>query len=275
MSSYRHILMHADSSVQAVNRVGVCRALAARFGAEVTVLYAVTPWLLRYPAALDASGAIATQLSQWDQERLTETHERILNAASGDSAVRWARLDEDSPLEFAKEALYADLLVLGQRLKDDPSREDVPPGFLSHVILRSGKPVLVLPPHQSDLPQPRVVLIGWNGTRESASALTASMPWLKEAQAVHVVCEQRPGQGDGEVQALDRLLRLHGLEATFHTPPPDERDAGQLLLDQARQLGADLLVMGCYGHSRAREWVLGGATRTVLEEATLPVLMVH
>ena len=84
----------------------------------------------------------------------------------------------------------------------------------------------------------------------------------------------RKQDGSG-LDALDRHLRQHDVYATFHTLLTAEGDAGQLLLDQARNLNADLLVMGCYGHTRVREWVLGGATKTVLASATLPVLMAH
>jgi len=275
MSPFRHILLHVDSSAQTLNRLSVCRALAARFGAEVTALYAVTPWLLLYPIGMDVAGEVATQLSEWDAERLTKTHERILEAAGGDKAVRWAQLDDQSPFEFAAEALYADLLVLGRRVEGDPSKDDVPRDFLSHVILHSGKPVLVLPPDRADLDAPQIVVIGWNGTRESASALTASIPFLVGAKDVHVVSGSDRKQDGSSLDALDRYLRLHDVYASFHTLPTADGNAGQLLLDQARILGADLLVMGCYGHSRVREWVLGGATRTVLDNATLPVLMTH
>jgi nucleotide-binding universal stress UspA family protein len=276
MNPYRHILMHVDSSAQVLNRLSVCRALAARFGAEVTALYAVTPWLLLYPVAMDAGGGVAAQLSEWDGDRLKTTHERILEAVGGDPAIRWAQLDDQSPFEFANEALYADLLVLGRRPQDGSANDDVPSDFVSHVILHSGKPVLVLPPDQEDFPASKVVLVGWNGTRESASALTAAMPFLQEAKDVHVVSGQGGGTVDnGGPDALDHFLRLHDIHASFHSPQAAGSDAGQLLLDQARILGADLLVMGCYGHSRAREWILGGTTRTVLANATLPVLMAH
>ena len=77
------------------------------------------------------------------------------------------------------------------------------------------------------------------------------------------------------MQSLQEYLTAQGITATLHQGGPERGNAGENLLSQASDLGADLLVMGCYGHSRAREWVFGGATRTILESMTLPVLMVH
>ena len=74
---------------------------------------------------------------------------------------------------------------------------------------------------------------------------------------------------------LDGYLRLHGVAAQWHHRGEEPAELGELLLSQAFDLGADLLVMGCYGHGRAREWMLGGVSRTVLRSMTLPVLMAH
>jgi nucleotide-binding universal stress UspA family protein len=275
MNPIRHILMHVDSSDQVLNRLATCRALADRCGAKVTALYAVTPWLLLYPVSMDVGGSVAAQLSEWDADRLAATHERVSRAIEGDAAIRWAQLDSETPFDFSREALYADLMVLGRRPKDGPGKDDVPADFLSHVLFHSGKPALVLPPDVVVAQPPKTVLIAWKGTRESAAALTAAMPFIKEAKSVHVVLGRVGVQDDDGLDALDFHLRTHGISATFHSEPAGGTDAGPLLLDKAHALNADLLVMGCYGHSRAREWVLGGTTRTVLAHATLPVLMAH
>lgn len=275
MSQIRHILMHVDSSEQSLDRLAYCRMLAARFEAQVTALYAVTPWLLLYPVAMDIDGGVAAQLSTWDEERLKTTHARFLKAIGADDQVRWAQLDSETPFDFASEALYADLMVLGHRSKDGPSRDDVPHDFNTHAILHSGKPALILPPGYVGSRFPEVVLVGWNASRESAAALSAAMPFLKEAKEVHVAYHTEQPQDNQVLDALCQFLRLHDVDATSHFHMERGHDTGNMLLDQAGDLRADLLVMGCYGHSRAREWALGGATKTVLDEALLPVLMAH
>lgn len=275
MNPIRHILMHVDSSEHTLNRLAVCRALSTRFGARVTALYATTPWLLLYPMSADGLGNVAAQLSDWDAQRLKTTEARISAAIAGDSAIRWARLESETPFDFAKEAVYADLLVLGRRDPDDAARDDVPSDFVPHAIVHSGKPALVLPPGENDVSPPGIILVAWNGSREAAAALTAALPFLHEANEVHIAHCSGDAADDGGFVKLTSYLRLHGIEPQFHSLPSAGRDAGAALLDQARAMRADLLVMGCYGHSRAREWVLGGTTRTILAKATLPVLMAH
>lgn len=119
----------------------------------------------------------------------------------------------------------------------------------------------------------RTVLIAWKPTREAAQAVTASLPWLRTAQAVHAI-----GYGEDATWSLLRLqayLREHSVGSTTHADHRRRVDVGEDLLSRSSDLGADLLVMGCYGHSRAREWVLGGASRSVLRGMTIPVLMAH
>lgn len=273
MNSFRNILLHVDSSSQFMNRLAVARLYAARFGAEVTGLYAVTPWLLQYPAAIDGSGEIFAQLSAFDEERRTATRNDFLDATLGDSTVRWAQLRSQSPYDFALEALCSDLVVLGQRNDNDPARDDVPTDFAAHTLFKSGKPTLVVPVDQQTISFPSVVVVAWNNTRESARALCAALPILRHATLAHIVCWRQDEESG--LSALAHHLGLHGVRFDLHVERETEGDIGADLLDFARRKRADLLIMGCYGHSRAREWVFGGVTKRVLKSTTLPVLMCH
>jgi len=96
-----------------------------------------------------------------------------------------------------------------------------------------------------------------------------ALPLLQRAKQVHVA------GWDSEPRDLEHLFYHHGIDAVFHREGKAPAHVGEYMLSRAAELGADLLVMGCYGHSRARELVLGGASRTVLDSMTLPVLMVH
>jgi nucleotide-binding universal stress UspA family protein len=117
----------------------------------------------------------------------------------------------------------------------------------------------------------REPLIAWKATREAARAVTAAIPLLQRARQIHLVAED-----DGDAPELEAYLRLHGVQAPLQRRAAVRAaSAGDDLLSLAADAGADLLVMGCYGHSRARELVLGGASRTVLKSMTLPVLMAH
>jgi nucleotide-binding universal stress UspA family protein len=182
---------------------------------------------------------------------------------------------------FLQQALYADLLVLGQH---DPGQAGtgagaVSAGFVERVLAGSGRPAVVVPYVGCRGTPGETVAIAWKPTRESARAVTLAMPFLRRASSVHVLCWDGLDQEESAVEGLrldlDGYLRRHGVGATWHHEAPEPERLGEVLLSRLADLGADLLVMGCYGHSRAREWVLGGVSRTILRSMTVPVFMAH
>ena len=149
--------------------------------------------------------------------------------------------------------------------------------------MESGRPVLIIPRtgHFAPLGEGIVekAVVGINGTRESARAMFEALPLLKrvkETRLVWVDPYRQSGEA-GEVPGAEEaaVLSRHGLKAVAEPMMTDGRNAGEALLMRANDLGADLLVMGAYAHSRMREFVFGGATRHVLEHMTIPVLMSH
>jgi nucleotide-binding universal stress UspA family protein len=125
----------------------------------------------------------------------------------------------------------------------------------------------------------RRVLIAWNATREAARAVSDAMPLLTSAELVTVPpIDPREGpHGHGELPGADIGLHLarHGVKAQIERTVSAGMPVGEVLLSRVADLGADLIVMGAYGHSRAREVLLGGATRSVLRSMSVPVLMSH
>jgi nucleotide-binding universal stress UspA family protein len=123
------------------------------------------------------------------------------------------------------------------------------------------------------------VVIAWNSAREAARAVHDAMPLLIAAEAVTVLTiDPREGpQGHGELPGADISLHLarHGVKAQVERTVSADLPVGEVLLSRLADLGADLLVMGAYGHSRMRELLLGGATRSLLQSMTVPVLMSH
>ncbi len=169
----------------------------------------------------------------------------------------------------AQQARLADLTVVPHpEAGEDVSSSDA----LHAVLFDSGRPVLISP--QAPLPTlGKRICLGWNGTAESASAVTAALPWMQRAEAVRILSSegyQRRGPGAPELAAY---LALHGIEADVAVFPPHQGGVGAGLLAAATEFGCDLLAMGAYSHSRLRQLILGGVTRHVLERATLPVMM--
>ncbi|MEO6279271.1 universal stress protein [Roseateles sp.] len=272
MADPKSILLHIDGTARCVERVRVARQLAETFSAEVKALYAVTPSLLRYPMALEGGVVSGGDMAIIDDECRDQAHAAYTAASAGSPLLSWAEPTGDTR-DFANQALYCDLMLLGQRDPDDKSSVYIPPDFLTALLVQTGRPALVLPYAGSIAPIGRTVLVAWKPTPEAARAVSAALPWLRRAEHVHVI--SYGDSPDKALQAQQQYLQAHGVAAQLHRGGPELGKAGEDLLSRAADLSADLLVMGCYGHSRAREWVLGGATRTVLQSMTLPVLMAH
>jgi nucleotide-binding universal stress UspA family protein len=176
--------------------------------------------------------------------------------------------------EVGVHAYYADLVVIA---RPEPAGQTAgPPGLAESLVLSSGRPIIVFPPRDK-VAQVRRILVGWNATRESIRAVADALPLLVRAEAVEVlvVDHQRRKEGHGQEPGADiaRHLTRHGAQVEVQRLPSGGEHVGRLLLSQATAFGADLLVMGAYGHTHLREWMFGGVTRTVLYEAGLPVLM--
>jgi nucleotide-binding universal stress UspA family protein len=116
-------------------------------------------------------------------------------------------------------------------------------------------------------------MVAWKATRESARALGAAIPLLRGASSVSIAIDENTPRAEQDL--LQAYLHRHGVQAASHLLPGTHSTAGEAILSLAADVGAELVVMGCYGHSRAREFVLGGASRTVLDSMTVPVLMAH
>jgi nucleotide-binding universal stress UspA family protein len=152
----------------------------------------------------------------------------------------------------------------------------VPADFVACVLAESGRPALVLPYAGRFEAVGRHALVAWKPSPTAARALAGALPLLRQADRVTVL-EWGARESDCRGAALDigAYLELQGIQAALERQAAEPPEVGELLLSRAADLGADLLVMGCYGHGRMRELVLGGATRTVLQSMTLPVLMCH
>lgn len=145
------------------------------------------------------------------------------------------------------------------------------------LVFDSGRPVLLLPRPRSEGLAFQDIVIGWDGSRAAARSLTASLPFCRAARSVRLVAisGDKPFAAQHVLEEARRHLALHDIAARLEEVEATGRDAGKALLDHGSSSGADLLVMGAYGHSKAREFLLGGATRSILDDPQLPVLLAH
>jgi nucleotide-binding universal stress UspA family protein len=277
MSALKSILLHMDASPDGADRLRCAMRLARTNAADLTALYAVLPTYLQYPYAMAISADAASAYQQFDDERAARA-KALFGATVGTDAsgIRWAEAVGEPVSAFTRQAFCADLLVLARSEPDEAAKNGVPPDFIESVLIDSGTPALVLPRGPLPATLGRVALVAWKETRESARALRAALPLLQQAEHVEVASwgDDATLAGGGPLN-VEQLLRSHGINARIHRHGNESAELGEYLLSLTVDVGADLLVMGCYGHSRARELVLGGATRTVLKSLTLPVLMAH
>jgi nucleotide-binding universal stress UspA family protein len=189
--------------------------------------------------------------------------------------VEWRTADGPRAEAVALHARYADLLVINQT---DPESPDAT-HFGDAVLLSVGRPVLMVPYAGPTSSVGRNILVCWNASREASRAVTDALALLKNAKRVTVLtvdgATSQGGHGESPGSDIALYLARHGVNAVAAQTVSGSVDVGSVILSRAFDLEADLIVMGAYGHSRVREIVMGGATRTVLRSMTIPVLMSH
>ena len=151
--------------------------------------------------------------------------------------------------------------------------------LLGEVLLACRLPSLILPPGWSRDARFSRVLVAWDGSVEATRAIHAALPFLQNARRVVLLDGGRPHSPEGEcyLPHFEPFVYMsrHGVEADPVCVGIPARTAGAALLKKAEQIGADLIVMGAYGHSRGRERAIGGATRYMLEHAQVPIFLQH
>lgn len=275
------ILLHLNDVRRAGRLLEAAVPLARAANAHLVGLAVVPPYVVL--PAMDGGGASATiedhrEAFRSEMTRLAEMFRRAtaelplpaewLEADAAFDSVA-ARLLEHCRTADLIVASQADVQWSGSALLEDPVR----------IVMESGRPVLLIPNAGRTALPPRRATIAWDGRREAARATFDALPLLAGAEEVAVVWinPERAGGGAGDLPGSQvcAALARHGIRCQAVDAHAIGADVGPELLRQAKVQGADLLVMGCYGHSRLRELILGGASRHVLAHMDRPVLMSH
>ena len=278
--SYKTILTYLSSAERAGALIDVSLAIARRQEAHLIGLH-VVPQVPVY-------GAVAAQIPQEviDRQRDVmredaEVMQKVFEDAVKGSGVQteW-RCEEaqygDLAQDIIDQALCVDLVVASQETTDwFEGRGELP----ARIVMGSGRPVLLLPNAGKFNGIGERVVVAWNQSRESARAAFDAMPLMKDAKSVRVLAVN-PSNGQGHnafspSEDLALCLSRHGIQTEAASTVTSELSVGDELLSRLADYGSDLLVMGCYGHSRLRETIFGGATRHILKHMTVPVLMSH
>lgn len=274
------ILVHLDQSSRAEARLDIAASLARQHGAHLTALQVIDV-AIPVMAMADGGGGGAVIAELMEQMRQSALAASVKLKAAFEAALaregimgEWRQVEGTTPEILALHGRYADLLVLGQ---DDPEGDSA--DLLETVLFDSGRPVLAIPFAGSFKSIGKRVLVGWNASREATRALHDALPLIAKAENTTVfLANPKRGLGaHGEEPGADiaRHLARHGLKVEVAKAVAEDVADSALLLNHASDMGADLLVMGAYGHSRLREFILGGVTRSLLREMTIPVLLSH
>jgi nucleotide-binding universal stress UspA family protein len=175
---------------------------------------------------------------------------------------------------FSNIARRFDLAIMGQPEPDKPALERP---IIEAALFNSGRPVLIVPYIQRTGLKLERVLVGWDGSRSAARAVADAVPFLVRAKAAEVVVVASEPVKSNETPGVDiaHHLARHGAKVEVKSIVTAETDVASALLSHAADTSADFLVMGGYGHSRLREFILGGVTREILSSMTVPTLMSH
>ena len=274
--SLKDLLVAVDGDSLNPSPLALAAWLAGRFEAHLVGLH---------PSSTASAGLYSTSFDStlFDdamQETFALLERRAIEARAGFEAVthrngieaEW-RVARGFPApETVLNGRTADLVILGQRWSDyDGLRYPDP----ADVVLDVGCPVLVVPRAGQFERIERHALIAWNGSREAARAVRDALPLLKRVAKVTVLAVN-PKNGDEEPGADIALhLARHGITVEIDQSTVPDVDTADVLLSRVSDLGSDLIVMGAYGHARMRETILGGVTRSMLAQMTVPVLMSH
>jgi nucleotide-binding universal stress UspA family protein len=276
-SAFKDLLLLTRQGTEAGNRYALW--LADLCGARLTVASPVVSLVLPPMVSSEMPGDLLSRVQEEIENAARSALDAFLESAKQtDVNVETLTLEVlsgDLGREVSRLAQYFDATVLEQPNPEGPDTSNV----IEAVLFGSGRPVLIVPYIRLHVPsQLRTVLVAWNEGRLAARAIADALPLLQMADRVEVVTVSGTnprGSRHASADTMAQHLAQHGIKADMKALARGDVDIGNTLVSYAADVSADLIVMGAYGHSRLREIVLGGTTRTILQSMTVPVLMAH
>ncbi|WP_076070775.1 universal stress protein [Sphingomonas montana] len=268
----KSILLHVYDDAGFESRLQAAFDLARAFEGHITCLHA-TPYPDYFAADPSMASALPVELSRQMEERRLAMQKKIEERLRLEMIPwTWVHVDQvpaDSLIGFSP---LSDVIVLSL---DDRSTEYGKSQALAATVATGAlPPVLAMPASVHSLDTNAPVIVAWNGSAEASTALRAAVPLLRLAASVHLVEIAEP-TASLPADAGARYLSLHGIEAEILQRQPIDGSVGKAILRAALEKGAGLIVSGAYGHSRLREFLLGGVTRFLLTNSKVPLLFAH
>jgi nucleotide-binding universal stress UspA family protein len=273
------LLVHQEDKPSSRNALAYAAAMASAVDGDLTGL--MFGFMATYPASIYMEATpdiwLAAQRKADAESAVVEAkiREQFASTTPKPEFRRVNVMGGEAGQTLAAQARYADAAVIGI---DAGGPSDLQRQLFEAALFDSGRPVIVVPEGFRRHRAPAKIMVAWRPGREAARAVNDALPLLKGADEVRlvVVDESRSRLQEPEPGVdIARHLSRHDVRVDVKHIPGSGGTTGSLLLDEARYFGADMVVMGGYGHSRMREWILGGATRDLLGDTQTPLLVSH
>jgi nucleotide-binding universal stress UspA family protein len=275
--AYKTILVCLNEIARLPQLMAAARCLGTTFGAHITGLY-VIPGIEVTPANAYVAGANFYDGNRtYYQEKLAKVRANFEAEMKKDGlSFDFHEVDSVYPQiahDVLEEGRSADLIVVSANSRNEVM--GIEHDFVERLVIAAGRPVLVLPQNGKAWSKLDDVILAWDDSREASRTAFDSVPLLLTAKRTHVVTVDHNGRGTLPGASIAQALDRHGIKAKTMTLNSNGMNIGEVLLQTAKDQGAGLIVMGAYGHSRFAEFVFGGATRHMVRNLDVPVLMSH
>lgn len=272
---YRSILVQVDSTRGANARLAAASRIAAASRAVLSGVFLKSGYIT--PSGVIAPVAAADALFAEERRKTAEVSaaaRKTFDALAREGGVEtsWSDINGDFDDDLISQARFHDLAILPRRMKTVTGDHTI---LAERIGMTCGGPVLVLPDGGYPWDFGRKIILAWKDGREAARVLRDAWPFLRTAEEIHVVTAARGGERHVD-SLLQKQLELHGCRPARLTLDRDtDRPAGELIRQHIDLLGADMVVLGLFGHSRLQEFVLGGVSQHLLDHSSMPLLMSH
>ncbi len=279
------ILVHLDTEAQALSVTKAAIAVAKHFSAHLIGLHVVPNAFIPAAMAYGATGELIEAQRQAYQAAGKRIGETFNKAIAGEGVpVEWRKVEANSEppaTVIMRHGREADLMILAQPDRSITLIDGI--AMTEQVMLGLGRPVYVVPTANAAATVGKRVLLAWNASRESARAAFDAMPFLQLAESVRILAAGPVSSGSwmgaddatAPTSGIATTLERHGVRCSVAKAAASGAEVAAEMLAQAKEHNCDLIVMGGYGHWRIREIVFGGATRGMLDQTTIPILMSH
>lgn len=279
---YKSLLVYVTDSQHDARAMDTASVVAQHFDAYLTALFVHDPIYYRYPLRYEGHKLGSSEEVPGKDRHTKATKVAFEQSCKAYGIVKtdWQFVQGGTLQTLSRHARYADAVVMSQANAEyPPNSPGADPDLPAKVAMVSARPVICVPFQGNPKTIGRRILIAWNDSREASRAVTAALPFLRTAECINILVVNPETDSKGNwrdpAAGVAHYLSRHDVEITAVRMESGVDNVTDTLLWGAGKMDADLICMGGYGHSRLRELVLGGVTREMIRESSIPILLAH